>query len=98
MTNGSAAWSRTRGSPGCYAGEATALSPIEQLTDRYATGRARIAWQQLAPMTALEAFSAVQADPEAGPEAIAAALTLLPELHGALDAAAADRKARADQA
>ncbi|GHC45421.1 hypothetical protein GCM10010507_20860 [Streptomyces cinnamoneus] len=35
----------------------------------------------------MEAFSAVQADPKVSQDLIEAALTLLPELHAALDAA-----------
>ncbi|MFJ9378960.1 hypothetical protein [Streptomyces sp. NPDC101455] len=45
-------------------------------------------------MTALEAFSALQADTEAKPEAVEDALTLLPDLHAALDKAVADLEAR----
>lgn len=71
------------------------LTPIEALTDRYASGRASALWtRRLVPMTPLEAFAAVQADPKAGPDHIEAALSLLPELHAALDAAATALQAR----
>jgi hypothetical protein len=71
------------------------LTPLELLTHRYAEGDAERAWRfRLATMTPLQAFSAVQADPEAMHDAITAALTLLPELHAALDTAAADLQAR----
>jgi hypothetical protein len=71
------------------------LTPLEVLTSRYAQGPAERAWRfRLVPMTVLEAFSAVQADPAAQPDAIDTALTLLPELHAALDQAAADLKER----
>ncbi|MER6230959.1 hypothetical protein ABT169_17670 [Streptomyces sp. NPDC001616] len=49
---------------------------------------------RLTPLTALEAFAAVQADEKASPEHVTAALTLLPELHAALDAAAASLQER----
>ncbi|MET9528209.1 hypothetical protein [Streptomyces coeruleorubidus] len=75
--------------------DAPPLSPIEMLTERYASGRAGAAWmRRLIPMTALEAFAAVQADEKAAPEHVAAALSLLPELHAALDAAAKSLHAR----
>jgi hypothetical protein len=75
--------------------DAPPLSPIEMLTERYARGRASGVWmRRLIPMTALEAFAAVQADEKASPEHVAAALFLLPELHAALDAAAASLQAR----
>ncbi|WP_404949052.1 hypothetical protein HFP70_35305 [Streptomyces sp. ARC14] len=71
------------------------LTPIEALTDRYASGRASGQWmRRLITMTPLEAFAAVQADEKAEPAHIAAALSLLPELHAALDAAAASLQAR----
>ncbi|MFD3815160.1 hypothetical protein ACFWRZ_08840 [Streptomyces rubiginosohelvolus] len=71
------------------------LSPAELLTERYASGRASRLWMfRLIPMTSLEAFAAVQADEKASPEHVAAALTLLPELHAELDAAAAALQAR----
>ncbi|MGW3308203.1 hypothetical protein ACWDG9_16635 [Streptomyces sp. NPDC001073] len=71
------------------------LSPLELLTARYAQGPAERAWRRrLIPLTPLEAFSAVHADQEARQDAVDAALTLLPELHAALDAAAADLTAR----
>ncbi|MFD9248293.1 hypothetical protein [Streptomyces bottropensis] len=75
--------------------DAPPLTSIELLTDRYASGSASALWMyRLIPMTPLEAFAAVQADPKASPEHIAAALTLLPELHAALDAAAASLQER----
>ncbi|MFD7763617.1 hypothetical protein [Streptomyces microflavus] len=71
------------------------LTPIEALTDRYASGRASALWtRRLTPMTPLEAFAAVQADEKASPEHVTAALALLPELHAALAAAAAKLQAR----
>ncbi|MET8696903.1 hypothetical protein ABZV65_30685 [Streptomyces bauhiniae] len=71
------------------------LTPLELLTARYAEGRAERAWRfRLAPLTPLEAFSAVQADKKAKEDALGAALSLLPELHAALDAAAADMTTR----
>ncbi|TQE33102.1 hypothetical protein [Streptomyces ipomoeae] len=71
------------------------LTPIERLTDRYASSPASLAWSyRLTPMTPLAAFSAVQADEKAKPEAVADALTLLPKLHAELDAAAAALQAR----
>jgi hypothetical protein len=71
------------------------LSPIERLTERYAPSRASLAWsRRLESMTALEAFSAVQADPTAKPDAVVDALTLLPTLHAELDQAAAELRAR----
>lgn len=71
------------------------LTPIETLTDRYASGRASALWmRRLITMTPLEAFAAVQADEKADPAHIEAALSLLPELHAALDAAAASLQAR----
>ncbi|MEU5476907.1 hypothetical protein [Streptomyces mirabilis] len=71
------------------------LTPIERLTARYASSPASLAWSyRLAPMTALAAFSAVQADPEARPDAVADALTLLPTLHAELDKAAAELQTR----
>ncbi|MGW0562888.1 hypothetical protein ACWDZ4_20270 [Streptomyces sp. NPDC003016] len=77
--------------------EAPALSPIELLTDRYASGKAHRAWAaRLVPLTPLEAFGIVQADPEAPADVVAAALTLVPELHAALDTAAAALRARSE--
>ncbi|MGW7505907.1 hypothetical protein ACWGIR_30900 [Streptomyces albidoflavus] len=65
------------------------LSPVEVLTERYAQGRASALWRhRLIPMTALEAFAAAQADTNAAPEHVAAALSLVPSLHVELDAAA----------
>ncbi|WP_331743962.1 hypothetical protein OH809_44205 (plasmid) [Streptomyces sp. NBC_00873] len=73
------------------------LTPAELLTARYAQGAAQRAWnRRLAPLTPLEAFSAVQADSNAPAEIVAAALTLVPKLHAALDTAAAELRARTD--
>ncbi|MGW0033007.1 hypothetical protein ACWDXD_24720 [Streptomyces sp. NPDC003314] len=73
------------------------LTPIEALTDRYASSRASVAWRyRLTPMSALQAFAAVQADPAATPEHVAAALTLVPRLHAELDLAADMLRARAE--
>ncbi|MFD4933371.1 hypothetical protein [Streptomyces virginiae] len=72
------------------------LTPIEALTARYARGEAERAWRRrLVPLTPLEAFSAVQADEQPPAAAVEAALSLLPELHAALDAAADRLRARA---
>ncbi|MGW0337070.1 hypothetical protein ACWD0J_35475 [Streptomyces sp. NPDC003011] len=77
------------------AGQPVELSPLERLTERYVSPRASGAWtHRLRTMTPLEAFSAVQADTAATPQAVADALTLLPELHAALDTAAAELQAR----
>lgn len=71
------------------------LTPLELLTARYAQGAAERAWRRrLVPLTPLEAFSAAQADTKASPEAVAAALALVPELHAAIDTAAAALQAR----
>ncbi|MFF4188188.1 hypothetical protein ACFYZ9_33835 [Streptomyces sp. NPDC001691] len=71
------------------------LMPIEVLTERYASGPASALWMfRLTPLTPLEAFAAVQADEKAAPEHVSAALALLPELHAALDAAAASLQER----
>ncbi|WP_405385948.1 hypothetical protein OG596_00520 [Streptomyces sp. NBC_01102] len=68
------------------------LTPIEALTDHYASTHAHPAWRfRLAPMTAAAAFDAVRDDPKASQELIAAALTLLPELPGT---SAAELRAR----
>lgn len=82
---------------------AVPLSPLETLTAHYASGPARRAWNvSLSPMTAENAFLAVHADPDASPEHIAAALTLLPELSELselsvpLDTATAELRARQD--
>lgn len=73
------------------------LTPIEELTARYAFGRDRAAWYYgLAPMPAEDAFQAVCADPKASTETIAAALTLVPELPASAAAAAAGLRARRD--
>ncbi|MFD0352935.1 hypothetical protein ACFVHW_04185 [Streptomyces sp. NPDC127110] len=72
------------------------LTPLELLTTRYAQGEQQQAWwNNLTPLTALEAFAAVQADPQAPGEAIDAALALVPDLHTAIDDAAADLRTRA---
>ncbi|MER5482558.1 hypothetical protein ABT024_04990 [Streptomyces sp. NPDC002812] len=72
------------------------LTPVEALTERYARGEAERAWRRrMAPLTPLEAFSAVQADEEPPAATVEAALALLPELHAALDIAAARLRAKA---
>ncbi|WP_330335623.1 hypothetical protein OHS33_38980 (plasmid) [Streptomyces sp. NBC_00536] len=72
------------------------LTQVEALTQRYASGDAERAWRRrMAPLTPLEAFSAVQADEQPPAAAVEAALALLPELHAALDAAADRLRARA---
>ncbi|MEV8546926.1 hypothetical protein [Streptomyces sp. NPDC051572] len=71
------------------------LTPIERVTAHYAPPRALLAWsRRLVPMTALEAFSAVEADPTAKPDAVLDALTLLATLHADLDQAAAELQTR----
>jgi hypothetical protein len=76
------------------AGE-TLLTPVEVLTDRYATGEAVKAWKRrLIPLTPLEAFLAVLADQEPEPDAAAAALALVPEVHESVDTAAEVLNAR----
>lgn len=71
------------------------LTPLEVLTERYAQGKQQRAWwSSLEPLTALEAFAAVQADEEATGESVEAVLTLVPDLHAAVDAAAAELRAR----
>jgi hypothetical protein len=70
-------------------------SPIEQLTDHYATSHERLAWERrLVPMSALGALGAVQTDMKAPTEMVTAALTLLPTLHAELETAAAALQAR----
>ncbi|MFE1289680.1 hypothetical protein [Streptomyces sp. NPDC058751] len=70
------------------------LTPAEVLTDRYAADDARKAWtRQLIALTPLEAFLAVLADPEPSPRAATAALDLVPEVHQAVNEAAAGLKA-----
>ncbi|MFJ9239742.1 hypothetical protein ACIRJ3_32745 [Streptomyces anulatus] len=72
------------------------LTPLEVLTARYARGEKQRAWSQhLTPLTELEAFAVVQADPEAPAEAVAAVLELVPDVHAAIDAAVADLRTRA---
>ncbi|MFD7861520.1 hypothetical protein [Streptomyces sp. NPDC059783] len=71
------------------------LTPLEVLTARYARGeKQRAWWQHLTPLTELEAFAAVQADPEAPAEAVAAVRELVPDVHAAIDAAVADLRTR----
>ncbi|WP_333745722.1 hypothetical protein [Streptomyces sp. IBSBF 2950] len=73
------------------------LTPLELLTTRYARGEKERAWRQhLTPLTELEAFAAVQADPEAPAEAVEAVLALVPDVHAAIDTAVADLRARVD--
>jgi hypothetical protein len=72
-----------------------ALNPLEALTAQYAVGRDRAAWHfGLTPMPSADAFQAVCDDPRASPEAIAAALTLQPDLPATTTAAAARLQAR----
>ncbi|MFI5987566.1 hypothetical protein ACIBEA_42730 [Streptomyces sp. NPDC051555] len=72
------------------------LTPIEALTAHYASGEAERAWRRrMVPLTPLEAFSTAQADEQPPSATVEAALTLLPELHAALDAAAVRLRARA---
>ncbi|WP_435058378.1 hypothetical protein [Streptomyces sp. bgisy060] len=72
------------------------LTPLEVLTAHYAQGEKQRAWRErLTLLTELEAFAAVQADPEAPAEAVAAVLELVPDVHAAIDAAVADLHARA---
>ncbi|MFH8295118.1 hypothetical protein [Streptomyces sp. NPDC018059] len=76
---------------------AVPLTPLEQLTVRYARGDAFAAWQdRLTPMPAAAAFAAVLADPDAPPSVTQAALDLLPELHAALDQGAQELRRRLD--
>ncbi|MER7497050.1 hypothetical protein ABT033_31195 [Streptomyces pharetrae] len=71
------------------------LSPVEVLTDRYATGEALKAWtRRLVPLNPLEAFLAVFADQDPEPNVAAAALALVPEVHQAVDEAARGLDAR----
>ncbi|MFI1226284.1 MULTISPECIES: hypothetical protein [unclassified Streptomyces] len=71
------------------------LTPLEVLTTRYARGeKQRAWWEHLTPLTELEAFAAVQADPGAPAEAVAAVLEFVPDVHAAIDAAVADLRAR----
>ncbi|OKJ13620.1 hypothetical protein [Kitasatospora sp. CB01950] len=61
--------------------DALALTPLEYLTSRYATGVHRAAWETaLTPLPLRAAVSAAHQDPEPGPDAARAALTLLPAL------------------
>ncbi|MDA1358310.1 hypothetical protein O1R50_01685 [Glycomyces luteolus] len=72
-----------------------ALTPIETLTAHYASTHAHPAWHyRLAPMSATAAFEAVRHDPNASPELIEAALTLLPELPDMYEGAGAHLRAR----
>lgn len=71
------------------------LTPLERLTARYARGEKQKAWwDHLTPLTELEAFAAVQADPEAPAEAVDAVLALVPDVHAAIDTAVADLRTR----
>ncbi|MFD7639462.1 hypothetical protein ACFV4P_02290 [Kitasatospora sp. NPDC059795] len=61
--------------------DALALTPLEYLTSRYATGVHRAAWETaLTPLPLRTAVTAAHQDPEPGPDAARAALTLLPAL------------------
>lgn len=72
------------------------LTPLELLTAHYARGEKHQAWRDhLTPLTELEAFAAVQADPEAPAEAVDAVLELLPDLHAAIDSAVTELRTRA---
>uniref|UniRef100_UPI003F49578E hypothetical protein n=1 Tax=Streptosporangium sp. CA-256172 TaxID=3240076 RepID=UPI003F49578E len=63
------------------------LWAAEYLSDRYADGAHRAAWQRhLQPMPAREALAAAAADPEATPAARVAALTLTPLVRADLEA------------
>ncbi|MER0443149.1 hypothetical protein ABR738_00910 [Streptomyces sp. Edi4] len=71
------------------------LTPLELLTARYAWGEKQKAWREhLAPLTELEALAAVQADQEASAEAVEAVLTLVPDVHAAIDSAVAELRTR----
>jgi hypothetical protein len=73
----------------------TLLTPVEVLTDRYATGVALQAWKrQLVPLKPLKAFLAVLADPEPESDAAAAALALVAQVHQDVDKAAEGLNAR----
>lgn len=72
------------------------LTPLELLTAHYARGdKQRAWWNHLTLLTELEVFAAVQADPEAPGEAVAAVLALVPDVHRVIDAAVADLRTRA---
>ncbi|MFF0481290.1 hypothetical protein [Streptomyces sp. NPDC004435] len=74
------------------------LSPLERLTDRYATGAARRAWHRaLVPMPPEDALLAVHGDPCARPEHVRAALTVFSAPPPHLAAAAASLRARLRQ-
>ncbi len=74
---------------------AVPLTPLETLTNHYASGPARRAWRfRLTPLAPADAFQAVHADPRASPEHIAAALTLLPGLPADFSTAAAELRTR----
>ncbi|MFJ1791789.1 hypothetical protein [Kitasatospora griseola] len=61
--------------------DALALSPLEYLTSRYATGVHRSAWETaLATLPLRTAVAAAHQDPQPDPDAARAALTLLPAL------------------
>ncbi|QKW18292.1 hypothetical protein HUT16_03735 [Kitasatospora sp. NA04385] len=67
--------------------DAAALSPLEYLTARYATGVHRTAWETaLALLPVRTAVVAAHQDPQPDPEAARAALALLPALRAQLSA------------
>ncbi|MFJ5924920.1 hypothetical protein ACIQF6_20185 [Kitasatospora sp. NPDC092948] len=75
--------------------DALALSPLEYLTSRYATGVHRTAWETaLAPLPLGAAVAAVHRDPEPDPDAARAALTLLPALRARASAELDEIEAR----
>lgn len=67
--------------------DALALSPIEYLTSRYATGVHRTAWESaLATLPLRTAVTAAHRDPQPDPDSARAALALLPALRAQLSA------------
>ncbi|MEU3493367.1 hypothetical protein [Kitasatospora cineracea] len=67
--------------------DALALTPLEYLTCRYATGVHRTAWESaLAVLPVRTAVAAVHGDPQPDPDAARAALALLPVLRAQLSA------------
>ena len=75
--------------------DALALSPLEYLTSRYATGVHRTAWETaLVPLPPAAAVAAVHRDPDPEPDAARAALTLLPALRARASAELDEIEAR----
>ncbi|WP_030464175.1 hypothetical protein [Kitasatospora sp. NRRL B-11411] len=67
--------------------DALALTPLEYLTSRYATGVHRTAWESaLAVLPVRTAVAAAHGDPRPDPDAARAALALLPVLRAQLSA------------